>query len=388
MKINRFCTLFLFSFYSIIFSGIPDGVCVLVSEDECKPVETMIPGDQILTVLDDEANTDVILSCVTSVTRLITAELIGIVTDNAVFIVGPDQPIWISESCRYVPAAMLSSGLHSLDKDFNEIEIKEISNIPLDYPVATNYFDIEDNRNFFICADGGYTILAHNGFVIVPFVVFTLPKIITAVQVATVAVSATIAAVKTGVDIYDGYKREKRLEEISRFAKEQAEDAAAKAAEAAKAQGVAIQNILAKAKKGGTAPDFWISLFKKLGVTDPEEVQRKLKEVKEKFGVGGPGGDPNDPNDIFKILSDLIKCPSALEHIFRKSRGHLDGTHRTLSNVIRFLEVVKAENIAKQYPAVQGNKTLFTQLLKSGEQLWVEMIDGKLNNAGINPLPK
>ncbi len=92
-------------------------------------------------------------------------------------------------------------------------------------------------------------------------------------------------------------------------------------------------------------------------------------------------------------LLKFVKNPNALKHIFRNAPGHVNPTTVTSQN--RYLKLfssvasdtknlVQTTNAAK----INANVKTFHRTFKSGKQVWVETINGKIVNAGVNNIPR
>ncbi|HVE45129.1 MAG TPA: DUF6531 domain-containing protein [Acidimicrobiales bacterium] len=70
-------------------------------------------------------------------------------------------------------------------------------------------------------------------------------------------------------------------------------------------------------------------------------------------------------------------------HIFRDASGHL--LDDTVTNRALLQQAVRSENYV--YTSAQGVKT-YRQVLPNGQQIWVEVFNGAINNGGINAVPR
>jgi hypothetical protein len=96
------------------------------------------------------------------------------------------------------------------------------------------------------------------------------------------------------------------------------------------------------------------------------------------MGRGGGGGASG-------IGASLPKNDAQLKHIFRKSKkgGHFEND--TLENRRLILDTVKnIENYVGKKPT--GNEW-YARILDDGRQIWAEVRDGTIRNAGYNDPP-
>jgi RHS repeat-associated protein len=118
---------------------------------------------------------------------------------------------------------------------------------------------------------------------------------------------------------------------------------------------------------------------RKTGSTDSDEESLKESEA-YRVGTGGgaalsvvlPGGQ----------MRGALNA-SRLGHIFRSAAGHVNP--RTLATQERYLRVFEkvASNPANFRYSRQGND-FFTQTFRNGKQVWVELRNGQIRNAGVN----
>jgi hypothetical protein len=138
------------------------------------------------------------------------------------------------------------------------------------------------------------------------------------------------------------------------------------------------------------------------------EMETDVIEFAFSFGVGGM---VNQTGKTFvtqgvkrqlakKLVSSGLKntvtrTKSVLGHIFRNSKGHVNPS--TIASQNRYIQLFEnvANNIKNLNPNVlsnfqraAGNFQGFSQTFRNGQQIWVEVLDGKIINAGINLIPK
>ena len=92
-------------------------------------------------------------------------------------------------------------------------------------------------------------------------------------------------------------------------------------------------------------------------------------------------------------LLKFLRNPNALKHIFRNSAGHVNP--KTLESQNRYLNLFKgvasnSSNLVKTTNAhkIKAGVETFHRTFRSGKQVWVETIGGKITNAGVNLIPK
>ena len=103
-------------------------------------------------------------------------------------------------------------------------------------------------------------------------------------------------------------------------------------------------------------------------------------------GSSGGSGGPEDPDNLFEKFKKFISNPNALNHIFGDRSGHIK--NMTEENIKRFIDAVKPENYVKTYDYGSCKKDLFHKTIENLGQIWVETIQGKIVNAGLNNIPK
>lgn len=110
--------------------------------------------------------------------------------------------------------------------------------------------------------------------------------------------------------------------------------------------------------------------------------------------VGGTSGtilpEGGFAPDITGVV-DLPVGPGRLGHIFRSAAGHVNPS--TLASQSRFLRLFQgvASNPANRAPAgalpkaaSEAGVQLFTQTFRSGRQVWVQVRNGRIINAGVS----
>jgi hypothetical protein len=91
----------------------------------------------------------------------------------------------------------------------------------------------------------------------------------------------------------------------------------------------------------------------------------------------------------------VTRSESVLGHIFRNDTGHVNPSTLTSQNrYINLFEKVGNNsanlnpNVLTNFQRNAGGFQGYSQIFRNGKQVWVQTLDGKIINAGVNIIPK
>ncbi len=129
----------------------------------------------------------------------------------------------------------------------------------------------------------------------------------------------------------------------------------------------------------------------KVGKGAKSVIVKKFEEVVE---VAGKKKGDDVVRDVASSVDDDVASAVAragvnfresnLDHIFRDARGHFP--EDTPANRREILDAVKPENLshARQLPGSGGTQQVYYQMRPDGTQVWVQVRNGEITNAGLN----
>ncbi|WP_091507669.1 hypothetical protein [Flexibacter flexilis] len=96
------------------------------------------------------------------------------------------------------------------------------------------------------------------------------------------------------------------------------------------------------------------------------------------------------------ITTNIVtKSKSVLGHIFRNIVGHVNpSTVASQDRYIKLFEKVANNsanlnpNVLSNYQRTAGGYQGYSQIFRNGQQVWVQTLNGKIINAGVNIIPK
>jgi hypothetical protein len=86
------------------------------------------------------------------------------------------------------------------------------------------------------------------------------------------------------------------------------------------------------------------------------------------------------PGAKVKLLQGLQS--GKLGHIFRIGRGHVNP--RTVSSQNRYMNLFQRTINPANFRSTKNGVSFYTQTQRNGKQIWVEVYNGKISNAGVN----